>query len=532
MRFFNKYIFSKKTACLLLLVITFVLRIIRIEDLFYFTYDEEVPALVARRLILWHHIPLIGGVTPFGFHLGPYFYWFYSAVLFLGRMNPLSWGYASAAISILTTFLIYKVGNAFGNKKLAITAATLWTFSFLANVYDRHLWALFWGPLFSLVIIYALYMIIIGKQKYTYVLGVSFALLIHADLSYLVLLLLTLIVWIKFKLPINKKTIISSSFILFSLLPLIFFDLRHDFSNTKPVLNFISLGRNNPGFSLEKFTEGSLLFPRTLTRLVYTIGDNEISKQYSYCNYFVQEKYSQIPNFFIFLSGLFLLSFIYWSFKFNKNPGWKIISFSIVLYFLGIQIYGTVLQADVFEHYLTGIFALLILALSKFIANLPKPIWLSILAFFIVFNLTKLSNAQNNMSLFYKRQAIEFINNEVGDRPFSVESLSTCWRYNGYRYLFTVFGNEPQKSYVDPNFAYLYGTTPIWGKHPKDVAAFVIHDYQPETEDFYKRYNLLKLHQEKNAIFGNIEVIIMDNSSAWFDQPTILKNPKIPINFD
>ena len=66
---------------ILLIVITFILRAVNLEELFYFTYDESIPAFVGRRLILWHHIPLIGGVTPFNFHLGPYFYWFYS----LGR---------------------------------------------------------------------------------------------------------------------------------------------------------------------------------------------------------------------------------------------------------------------------------------------------------------------------------------------------------------------------------------------------------------------------------------------------------------
>ena len=134
-------------------------------------------------------------------------------------------------------------------------------------------------------------------------------------------------------------------------------------------------------------------------------------------------------------------------------------------------------------------------------------------------NLYKLFTSQNMMGLTAKKSAIEYTLKHVGANPFSLDSLSTCWKYNGYRYLFTVFGKEPVKSYVDPNFAYLYGDTPVWEKHPKDVVAFVVHDFQPETEDFYKRYNRLKRHQTKFAFFGNIEVILLDNSSGWFDQP-------------
>ena len=85
------------------------------------------------------------------------------------------------------------------------------------------------------------------------------------------------------------------------------------------------------------------------------------------------------------------------------------------------------------------------------------------------------------------------------------------------RYLFAVFGQEPVKSYVDPNFAYLYGTTPVAEKHPQTVVTFVIHDFVPETQSFYRRYALLKSHEVKSALFGNIEVIILDNSSSWFD---------------
>ena len=102
---------AKFWPVILLIVITFILRVIKLEELFYFTYDESIPAFVGRRLILWKHIPLIGGVTPFNFHLGPYFYWFYSAILFLGKLNPIAWGYASAIIAMATTFMIFLVGS-------------------------------------------------------------------------------------------------------------------------------------------------------------------------------------------------------------------------------------------------------------------------------------------------------------------------------------------------------------------------------------------------------------------------------------
>ena len=541
---------AKFWPVILLIVITFILRVIKLEELFYFTYDESIPAFVGRRLILWKHIPLIGGVTPFNFHLGPYFYWFYSAILFLGKLNPIAWGYASAIIAMATTFMIFVVGKVFSSKKIALTAAIFWAFSYLANVYDRHLWALYWGPLVSLIVVFCLYKIIHShavilspsmslrasrrisgytprsnlrtknlNDKYIYFLGLTIALSIHADPSNLVFLVLAILAWIIYKLPIKKSTFFALGLITFSFLPLILFDLRHNFANTKPVVGFWKQGRNDPGFEMQKFINNSSLFPRAFTRLIYTFDDNQIAKQYSYCQAFVKEKYQVIPPILVFLSSISIIGFVVWALgKNQENVGWRLIAILVILYLVGIQLYGTIFRADIFEHYITGLFALFLLIFANIVSLLPKKLWLLVLGLFIVFNLNKLLNAKNSMGLTYKRQAIEFTMQQVGDKPFSLDSLSTCWRYSGYRYLFAVFGQEPVKSYVDPNFASLYGTTPVAQKHPPTVVSFVIHDFTPETEDFYKRYAVLKYHEVKNAPFGNIEVVVMNNSTGWFDQ--------------
>lgn len=502
---------------ILLVLITFLLRLYKLEELFYFTYDESIPAFVSRRLILWHHIPLIGGATPFGFHLGPYFYWFYSAMLFFGNLNPIAWGIAASLISSVTTFLIYIVAKEFANKKIAIISATLWTFSYLSNIYDRHLWALFWGPLLSLLVLFFLNKITKGFHKFIIPLGFVLALGIHADPSNLIFVGLAIVTWIIYRLPLNTKTIIGLLITPLLLIPLIIFDLRHDFANTRPVLDFIKAGKNTPGFNPEYFSHNLLLLPKAFSRLIYKFGDNEITKQYSYCKDFVEEKFSAIPSILVLVSALCILYFIYWSLAKNQKPSWRLVSILVIFYFAGILLYGSVLKGDIFEHYITGLFPAFLLITALLLSHLPKKIWIFGLAVFVAANLYKLSVSQSSMGLSIKRQAIEYTMRAVGDKPFSLDSLSTCWKYNGYRYLFAVFGREPQKSYVDPNFSYLYGTTPVLENHPQTVVAFVVHDFKPETADFYKRYTLLKSHEISSTLFGNIEVIIMDNSSGWFD---------------
>ena len=509
----------KKTwPILLILILAFLLRIYKLEELFYFTYDESVPAFVGRRLILWHHVPLIGGVTPFGFHLSPYFYWFLSVILGLGNLNPLAWGFIAALISIFTALLIYLVGSTLSSKRVGFIAAVLWSFSYIANVYDRHFWALYWGPILSLIVLLCLIKIINGKEKFVYLLSVALAWGLAGDPSNLVFVFLTILAWIFFKIPFKKSTLAGIFIIVFSFLPLVVFDLRHNFANTRPFFTFWQSGNNNPQVEFSNFSENTLIFPRAVVRLIYPFGDNEIAKQYSYCASFIQEKYHSLPTLLVLSSLILLILFITWSFKSTKSTGWKLVAILIILYYLGIQLYGTIFQADIFEHYITGLFTAFLLILAKLIGVLPKKIWLLILAIFVSISLYKLSLAKNSHGLAYKRQAIEFVMQNVGENDFSLESLSTCWKYSGYRYLFTVFGREPVKSYVDPNFGYLYGTTPIAEDHPETVVAIVTHDFTAETEEFYRRYALLKSHELTNGIFGNIEVIIMDNSAGWFDK--------------
>ena len=505
---------NKYWLIILLLLLTFLLRIYKIEDLFYFSYDEEIPAFIGRKLLLFGDISLLGGVAPFGFHLAPYFYWFLTLLLFLGKLNPVIWGYAGAVIATVTTLMMFLVGKEFFGKKVGFLAASFWTFSYLANVYDRHFWALYWGPLVSLAVIYCLYKIVKGNQKFTYLLAVVLALAIHTDPSNLIFVLLASVVWFFYKIPIRKSTIIAVLIIMLSFAPLIVFDLTHNFANTKPLVKYLSQGRAHPANNPQGFIDNSLYFPRVFTRLIYPFSDNQIAKNYSYCPDYAFGKLKNVPAIFVLVASLVLLGFITRSIKAPFQ--FKVISLLIVLYFFGIQLFGTVFKSDIFEHYIAGLFGVFLITLAFFVAKLPKKIWLIVLAGFIILNLQKLFSAQNSMGLTNKRQAIEYTMRETGNKDFSLDSLSTCWRYGGYRYLFAVFGGEPVKSYVDPNLVHLYGPTKVAFEHPETVVAFVAHDFVPETDSFYKQYARLKAHEVENDIFGNIEVIILDNSKKWF----------------
>jgi len=497
----------------LLLLATFLLRIYKIEELFYFSYDEEVPALVGRKLILFGDLSLLGGVTPFGFHLAPYFYWFLAILLYFGKLSPIIWGYAGAFFAMLTTLMMYAVGANFFNKKVGFLAAGLWTFSYVANLSDRHLWALYWGPLVSLGTIYCLNKIVNGNHKFTLLLALILSFAIHADPSNLVFFALSIIILASNKIRFRKSTFLALLIVLLSFLPVVVFDLTHNFSNIKPALNYFKAAKHAANNS-QNLYNNSIIFPKTFARLIYPFGNEDVSKNYSYCKNYILERYSRIPSVFIVFTSILLFAFLITSLK--KPLRFKLVSMVVILYFTGIQLFGTVVKSDIFEHYLSGLLPVFLLILAYYLSKLPKKIWLAVLAIFMVLNLQKLITAKNSLGLIHKKEAITYAMQQIGPRDFSLDSLSTCWKYEGYRYLFTVFGREPVKSYVDPNLSHLYGPTLVAKQHPKTVVSFVAHDFMPETFDFYQRYNLLKKHQVSNATFGRIEVITVDNSSGWF----------------
>lgn len=499
---------------LLLVLFTAILRVYKLEDFFYFTYDESIPAFIGRRLILWHHVPLIGAVTPFGFHLGPYFYWLLTALLYIGRLNPIVWGWAGAGISIATALLIYIVGKELFNKKVGLIASALWAFSYLANIYDRHLWALYWSPLVSLVTFYCLLRIAAGKYKYVFPLTITLTFAIHTDPSNVTFVVLTAIIWLLDRIPIRKELFISAAIFIASFIPLAIFDVRHNLANTLPAITYFLQGRSHQANNPQSFTENSLLFPKVFSRLIFAQKPTEVPINYTYCWNLIVRKFSTIPTSLVLAMLMMLTIFIASTLR-RRNKK-NLLSINILIYFFSIQVFGTLFRSDVFEHYLAGLFPTFIIIFSYYISLLPKKTWIIALSLVISLNLWKLLNSTNPHGLTYKKQAIDFAMNNVGNNDFSLDSLSTCWKYSGYRYLIAVFGKEPVKSYVDPNFAYLYGTTPVAQNHPDMVVSFVTHDFIGETDSFYKRYALLKSHEIKSSLFGNIEVIIVDNSKKWF----------------
>lgn len=490
-----------------------LLRLWRLEELFYFTHDEETIVWRVMPLLRDKDIFLLGGVTPFHVHLGPWFYYLSAGILALASLNPIGWGVAAAILGTITTAFTGFVASSFYNRRTGMIASLLYAVSFLMIVFDRHWWPLVFNPLISLIVVYSLAKI--GKKKYQYAipLSVSVAFGIHTDPSLWALALFIPIVWLKYKLSAkNKSIIIGMGFVLASFIPLIAFDVANAGTNIRGLAQYFAETANTRGANVDRFIWTLVYIPQTLGKLLVE-ATTELSELYSYC---AQHRWARLENttplttlIAASIFGFFLLR------KKKKAVDWIIAAYCITV-FIGVTVYGTFFGSDLFAHYLATLFPLFLIMTAVAVERIWQRhhlIALGLVSLFIVFNLKSLLGATHEQGWKTKQTAVTWARQELGSEPFALESLGNCFKYNGIRYLFTLTGLEPVLSFVDPNFFWLYATPPQTD-YPDTLVVFATPDELSRADA--ARYQEFVSRTKNSHRFDTLEVLIVDNSHRQF----------------
>ena len=509
------------------------LRLVRLRELFHFTYDEEIIAFVGKRMWINGHIPLIGGVTPQHVHLAPYFYWFSGLILGLGRLSPLIWGVAAAMLAGMGMLVLYQTGRSLFNKRVGLVAVIFYAFSFYQNIFDRHYWGLIFAGLVSLSCLYSLQQILRGRILFAWVLGLALAFGLHTDPSTLIVLIFAITIFLIYikkpqlfglsesdkHLQIGKSIKIIIGILLISLLPLVVFDLKHNFSNIRGFGQYIQeLKMGKQGVIRTTPLSSVLFLPQTLARTMYVFGDQDLAKQYAYCPQYAQGRLEAVPSAVIF--GVLAL-FIYLIYEYQtKSKDKSSLGLVLALFFatyVGIILYGVAARGDLFDHYLAALFPIFYISLAYLVVQLSrKSKWISvsIVTVFIVFNLPKVGSMYHTYGYQDKESAVKWAIAQTGSADFALDVIGSCFRFNGYRYLFYLYGKEPVKSYVDANFTHLYDQPPAQ-THPKLLVVLTNPDFV-ETRAYLEEYEIYRQKLIRSQKFGKIEVMLIDNSDLTF----------------
>lgn len=244
-RFINNILTKNKLFFLLLLVGLF-LRLYRLEEFITFLGDQGRDAIIIKRIITLEHWPAIGPVSSVGqVFLGPFFYYLMSPFLLLFNFNPVGLAFGTALLSVIFLTIFYfwlkKI-----DKILAIFFVFLVVFSSILVQSARFSWNPNLLPYFSFTTLYFFAQFFKTKKPFfIFLTGIFYAFCIQ--LHYLALFLILPISFFSlfnFKYLLKEKSLsvlikeITLFFLGFVLvnLPLILFDLKNNFLNSK---NFI-----------------------------------------------------------------------------------------------------------------------------------------------------------------------------------------------------------------------------------------------------------------------------------------------------
>ncbi len=520
--------FQKKKAILillLLLILAFIFRFWHLSQLQYFNIDEELEAFFSQRIFIGKRPVLTGEDFPGGFQTGPLFRYFASTIYALWGFDPTGPAVAASLLGVISVGLIFWVGKLFAGKKTGLLAAYFFFIFYLIVIYNRTLWPISWAPVVTILSYLALYKISVEKKlRYMLVLGVAFAMGINSDPSTFSLIFLAFFILYPVKKALSRSVLTPFfAIILIAIIPVFLFDIRHDFPNFKKAVRLFAASNTTTSISPD-LTGTFFIVPmlgRTFSRIISISGPWDTVKQILPCDLLTRQREAIIPLMY-WGSYIILGFFLYRAFK-NRKFGLLVISTHLLIIILGIVLYNFILQPGyTHEWFLSVFFPSFCLILAYIVIWLYKHSHLKVSVFllttiFTIMQSVSLFRGTNSAGMALKKKAVQYAISEVGNEPFYLDVLSSCYAYGGYRYLFRFFQKEPATSYIDYVYSgWLY--PPYVGPSPKKGVVFM-HFTEPIEKEAIPRYENYRKRAVKQARFNDIEVLIVGDKEFKDDPP-------------
>ena len=266
----------------LAIIAFFFLRFYLVEQRIIFNWDQARDAQVVSQ-ILSGQLTLIGPqvLGPDKFFLGPYFYYLLAPFYLLTRGLPTAMVWFLACYNLIFVALFWLIVKKLFSAKTALFALLLWAVnpSLVAN--DIISWNPVVIPLITIIIWYWCFLgfkendnrLVWPFLGLTLGLGINF----HFQMIFLVPFVM-LFFWLNKQLVNSKRIALAIIGFLVSFLPLILFDLRHNFLNSRLLAKFFANGQEVKniiawGPVLRNFIHGFLGFnlPLVLVLIIFLL---------------------------------------------------------------------------------------------------------------------------------------------------------------------------------------------------------------------------------------------------------------------
>ena len=424
------------------LVVGAFFRLYRIDQYMTFLGDEGRDVIIVRRIFTELHPPLIGpGTSVGGMYLGPLYYYMMAAPLLIAGFSPVGPSVMVALLGVATIALVWWVGRAWFGKWAGIVAAGLYSISPTTIIFSRSSWNPNIMPFFALLSIYSVWQVW-RKRKFNWliVLGISLAFVLQSHYLGLLTIPTIFIFWLlafrdysakKEAGPFIKKSVIGLASFLVLMSPLLIFDIRHDFLNTKAIYKFIAERRVNfspsPISAIPQMPEIFNLINKSLIA-----GKNSIAAVASSVAIALGIVY------------LFIESFI-------KRKNFKIgAEYWLLISWFGFGLLGLgIYKQNIYDHYFGFLFPVPFLLIGIFISKLvskglfAKIFGLAFLTYLIVVGLTgnPLRNDPNRL-MGRSMKVSRLVLDNVDGKPFNLAVIAERNYEDGYRYFLELWGGN------------------------------------------------------------------------------------------
>lgn len=445
MRFHIKSILTKLKTFIkhnqlatLLIVALVVLRFINLNSHVTFLGDQGRDAIIMKRMVTFEHFPAIGAPTSIGMvYLGPFYYYFMAPWLLLFNFNPLGPAFGVAFLSVIlglwAYYLIYKHFN-------SLTALFFLFFLAFSNSnisLSRFSWNPNLLPIFTFFTLFAFYQVLYQKSEaknnsrrflWPVLFGSLFS--FSFQLHYLVIFMLPtflLFFTIRAKQTKQLKSLLTKialsvfSFVFFSI-PLLIFDLRHQFLNFNNLLKLFNEGNvTSQGSYWQRFQE-------TL------VG-------------FWQHTWQFTVSPFWAMTLFILLLVMLFKFGLRSKSNWYFLNLANLLFF----IFGFAsLNSGRFEHYYGPVYFSLFLTLGfvfsyRFkncaVCRIVIPIFLLI---FLAANFLKFKVyfQPGGNQIKHSQTLAKFLATKTNNQPFNIATWPVQFTEDNYLYFMELYGQK------------------------------------------------------------------------------------------
>jgi len=396
---------------LAILAIFLFFRFYQINQRVQFDWDQERDAQVVKK-ILSGHFTLLGPrvLGPDKFFLAPYFYYLLAPFYLLANLHPRAIIYFLLFYNLAFFILAYQVLKELFSRQTALIFLLFWSVNKAAIAADTIAWNPVVVPILAIVLLRILNKIFKDSRKKSnwFALGVLLSVGINFHFQ-VVFLAVWAVVFLFLSKKVNLKGVLIS-LLGFSLpfFPLLLFDLRHNFLNTKLFLQFLK-DRGEGG----NFLAWLPVFKNFLSGFL-AIGIFEIVALFLLFSFsaiaFLIAKRQKIS----FLKYFFTSAAIF-----------------LIIFFLGFAIYGQRPS----EYYFNFLIPFLVLIMAELLKKWRfGPVLALILALFWTYQSIALLKPLP-LSLDNKDQAIKYLAQAAQGQEINIAFSMPLGRDTGYRYL-------------------------------------------------------------------------------------------------